>query len=205
MNHAKVVMQALFGSRASRVGVVGAALAVTAAIGYAAIPDGSGVIHACYSTRDGTVRVIDSPAQVCGRNETALAWNQTGPAGPPGSAGTSPVLGYCRVLVGPAWSESYEPSICTVTFTLDADATVLVDFGAFLDSPDGFGYVTPQVDAEPADDVDSAVVVNGDASVAGMVPKTLTGPGTHTITLDVRKTNSIAGGASFLWMKVTRI
>jgi hypothetical protein len=51
---------------------------------YAAIPDSSGVIHACYANSGG-LRVIDtqtSPAQSCRPNEQPLDWSQ---AGGPGS------------------------------------------------------------------------------------------------------------------------
>jgi hypothetical protein len=74
---------------------IGVLVVVAAAIGagalaYAAIPDGSGVIHGCYANRDGSLRVIDpSAGGTCdSRKETALDWSQTGPQGPPGpSAG----------------------------------------------------------------------------------------------------------------------
>jgi hypothetical protein len=195
------LLQELFRSRTARAGVAGAAIAMTAAVGYAAIPDASGMIHACYANRDGTVRIIDAPSQTCGRNQTPLSWNQAGPAGPEGS---SPVVGFCRDGLAPPWNATYAPTACSVTFTLAEDATVLVDFGAFLNSPDGFGYVAPQIDADPASDGESAAIHMGDAAVAGMVPRALSA-GTHTITLNVRKTDSIAGGASLLWMKVSRM
>lgn len=66
------------------------ALAASAGIAYATIPDEDGVIHACYkSTGDnaGAVRVINAPAQNCKASESALDWNQTGPQGPQGSDG----------------------------------------------------------------------------------------------------------------------
>jgi hypothetical protein len=66
------------------------ALAASAGIAYATIPDAGGVIHACYkSTGDnaGAVRVIDAPAQSCKASESALDWNQTGPQGPQGPSG----------------------------------------------------------------------------------------------------------------------
>jgi hypothetical protein len=72
-----------------------AALVVAAAgVTYAAIPDPVGVIHGCYDTTTGALRVIDPPTTTCtaGR-ESALDWSQQGPAGsqgaqgPPGSAG----------------------------------------------------------------------------------------------------------------------
>ncbi len=69
------------------------AVAATAGgIAYAAIPDSGGTIHGCYSTKDGTLRVIDpSASQICDpKHEGALDWNvqgQQGPAGPTGPAG----------------------------------------------------------------------------------------------------------------------
>jgi hypothetical protein len=66
------------------------AAAVTGgAVAYAAIPDGSGVIHGCYSKRDGTLRVIDTAtgASCSAAKESPLTWNQAGPPGPPGPKG----------------------------------------------------------------------------------------------------------------------
>ena len=59
-------------------------------IAYASIPDSNGVIHGCYKTSNGSIRVIDSPAVQCDpRNETAISWNQVGPQGPAGPAGSA--------------------------------------------------------------------------------------------------------------------
>jgi hypothetical protein len=57
-----------------------AALAVLAAggVAYATIPDGQGVIHACYKTTGGQLRVIDSGS--CSGSEKALSWRQSGAA-----------------------------------------------------------------------------------------------------------------------------
>jgi hypothetical protein len=66
--------------------VVAAVAAAGAA--YATIPDAGGVIHGCYLTKDGTLRVIDTSAGgACTSKETALAWNQQGQPGPPGVVG----------------------------------------------------------------------------------------------------------------------
>jgi hypothetical protein len=56
----------------------------------AAIPDGGGVINACYKKNTGELRVIDAErAQVCHpTKELALAWSQVGPQGLPGPAGS---------------------------------------------------------------------------------------------------------------------
>src|SRR3954471_2316693 len=63
-----------------------AALAAGAAVGVAAIPDASNTIHGCFDA-NGALRVIDAPTQACAAGETALDWNQRGPAGPAGPAG----------------------------------------------------------------------------------------------------------------------
>jgi hypothetical protein len=53
-----------------------------------AIPGADGTITACYSARDGGVRVIDGESgATCASNERKLSWNQRGPAGPPGAKG----------------------------------------------------------------------------------------------------------------------
>ena len=73
-----------------RIAMVLAALLVlgTGAVALAAIPSADGTIHGCRDNRTGAVRVIDAEAgQQCSSRETALTWNQTGPAGPPGLAG----------------------------------------------------------------------------------------------------------------------
>jgi hypothetical protein len=66
-------------------------------VAYAAIPDGSGVIHGCYQAATGSVAVIDSESgQTCPPGHTALNWNQTGPqglTGPQGATGPAGVDG----------------------------------------------------------------------------------------------------------------
>ena len=62
----------------------------------AAIPDTSGVIHACYGTgvaNRGKTKIIDSPSQSCANNEAAITWNQAG-------NGTGPGAGFVSSLVG---------------------------------------------------------------------------------------------------------
>ena len=76
-----------------------AASAGLAAVGYAAIPDFNGVIHACYHVNgqgqvDGSsdLRVIDAASsnkdgKACKKDENALDWNQQGIPGPQGPQG----------------------------------------------------------------------------------------------------------------------
>lgn len=53
---------------------------------WATIPDSSGVIHACYKTSNGQLRVIDTGlGATCNGSETALQWNVMGPTGPSGA------------------------------------------------------------------------------------------------------------------------
>jgi hypothetical protein len=72
-------------------GIVALVAAAATTTAFAAIPDGSGVIHGCYkkaAPSQGTLRVVDtSKGDTCGNNETALTWNQQGPQGPQGLQG----------------------------------------------------------------------------------------------------------------------
>jgi len=72
-------------------------LAVAAGIAYAQIPDSSGVIHACYQSNTGSLRVIGTNPTVgnnrCNANEKALSWNQTGPKGATGANGVDGAKG----------------------------------------------------------------------------------------------------------------
>ena len=53
----------------------------------ATIPDGGGVIHACYSRSGGSLRIIDNSVTNCKQGETSLSWNVAGAPGPVGPAG----------------------------------------------------------------------------------------------------------------------
>lgn len=76
-----------------RRGILLAFVAVALVIGgtaYASIPDSAGVIHGCYVTGTGQLRVYDSESTTskkCASNERSLSWNQQGPAGPTGPSG----------------------------------------------------------------------------------------------------------------------
>ncbi len=66
----------------------------------AAIPDASGIIHACHARKDGVLRVIDPAAggSCDAKKEIPLSWNQTGPTGPQGAVGLTGPQG----ALGPA-------------------------------------------------------------------------------------------------------
>jgi hypothetical protein len=80
-----------------------------AGIAAADIPD-SGVFHACVQGKHGDeekgdLRLIDTSAgQSCRKNEAAVSWNQSGPAGPQGPAGATGAQGPAGAqgLAGPA-------------------------------------------------------------------------------------------------------
>ena len=68
-------------------------LAVVLAIGvaataWAAIPDSSGAISACYAKKGGKLRVVKA-GKTCKKSERPLTWNQTGPPGAPGAKGAA--------------------------------------------------------------------------------------------------------------------
>jgi hypothetical protein len=77
------------------------AIAIAAALGtalvggvaWATIPDSGGVIHACFDSKSGALRVLDAPSHVCGKFETSIDWNQSGAPGPPGPAGANGATG----------------------------------------------------------------------------------------------------------------
>lgn len=62
------------------------------AVALAAIPDSNGVIHGCYTTASGSLRVVDASSE-CFVTETPLDWGAEGPAGPTGSQGPQGVAG----------------------------------------------------------------------------------------------------------------
>jgi hypothetical protein len=59
----------------------------------AVIPDSNDVIHGCFKTSNGQLRVIDPATQRCLPSETAISWNQVGPAGPQGPIGPQGIQG----------------------------------------------------------------------------------------------------------------
>jgi hypothetical protein len=78
-------------------------------VAFASIPDSGGVIHGCYSAKDGTLRVIDTDAgQTCAKGENSLNWNQQGPQGPAGPAGPQGSPG----PQGPAGVSGYQIETC---------------------------------------------------------------------------------------------
>jgi len=107
-----------------------------AGVAYAAIPGPDGVIHGCYQTIKGSLRVIDSSAS-CSAGETPLTWNQTGPQGvqgiqgPAGPAGPSHAYTGSTSFVG---TLPYGPSVfpqSVVSVTVPAGDYVVYATGTF--------------------------------------------------------------------------
>lgn len=59
---------------------------IATAVALAAIPDSNGVIHGCYTTAGGSLRVVNASSE-CFVTETPLDWGVEGPAGAAGSQG----------------------------------------------------------------------------------------------------------------------
>jgi hypothetical protein len=108
---------------------IAGALLAAGGIAYATIPDSSGVIHACYKTNQGTLRVIDTgQGQTCSNSEASINWSQTGPQGqqgpqgPQGPTGPSDVYsvdGYGQPVKGISPSPTVTENLAT-TPTLPA-------------------------------------------------------------------------------------
>jgi hypothetical protein len=86
MRKAISFMRMPFRANALLLAVTIVAIAAAGSIVYASIPDSNGVIHGCYKTNKGDLRVVESEAQ-CAATETPISWNQSGPPGAPGTAG----------------------------------------------------------------------------------------------------------------------
>jgi hypothetical protein len=96
--------------------VVVGVLGVSGGIAWASIPDGGGVIHACYKGGNGDLRVIDpSLGGACKASESPLSWSQTGPAGAPGTPGTPGAPGATNVVIR-TFTQTLSPG-GTATFT----------------------------------------------------------------------------------------
>jgi hypothetical protein len=61
-------------------------------VGFAAIQDSSGVLHACYAKSGGDVRLVKA-SKKCAKGEKATTWNQKGATGPAGQRGATGPLG----------------------------------------------------------------------------------------------------------------
>src|SRR5437762_2804567 len=77
-------------ARVSRYLLIGAAAfslgSTTIALGLAPIPGPDGTIWACRDNKSGDARIVHDATE-CTAKESALQWNQKGPAGPTGATG----------------------------------------------------------------------------------------------------------------------
>jgi len=88
--------------------MVGVTLAACTGVALGAIPDSGGVIHACYNKTNGKIRVTDAQNPKLGAclaaTETALNWNQQGPAGALGATDrTFVVSGFSKTYAMTGW------------------------------------------------------------------------------------------------------
>ena len=81
-------MKRVLGRRAVAAAIVAVVGITVGGIAYASIPDSNGVIHGCYNTDNGALRVFGKTKdyQQCNATEKALDWNQTGATGATGPA-----------------------------------------------------------------------------------------------------------------------
>jgi hypothetical protein len=128
-----------------------AALALSAGVAYATIPDSSGVIHACYKA-NGQLRVISSGG--CASGEMALDWNQSGPAGPPGGPALFAVVDKNGVLQSGTATAAVRTAVGVYDVTFGRDITGCApvvsvgstDFGGFVQRADGATVPLPPQD-----------------------------------------------------------
>jgi hypothetical protein len=111
-------------------------------VAYATIPDSSGTIHGCSNKANGNLRVVESN---CRRDETAIAWNQRGPPGPPGEATGLRRFGQVTVPLG---ESKVLLEAGPLTFSADCMPTIIG------------GGLRPQVNVVTSED-HAAVAANG--------------------------------------------
>lgn len=145
--------------RAKVISAAAAAIALAglgAGIAYASIPDGSGVIHACYQSpppaHGANLQVIDTGAGgSCSGGMAALTWNQTGPQGPTGATGPT----------GPAGPQATSTVVYTDVHYPGPNAGSTLEVTT-VDCPSGDKAINGGVDHTTSDSVS---VINGGASL----------------------------------------
>ncbi len=114
--------------------------AASAGVAWATIPGNDGVIHGCYLKSGGTLRVIDASVTNCKRGEVALDWNQSGPQGPPGTAGV-PGAGYAEFKSGEGGAGAIllpePPADQARVLTLDVPSDWVADNGVWREGVTG--------------------------------------------------------------------
>lgn len=128
-------------------------IAVCVAVGgvaVASIGSSGAVVHACYQKQGGDLRVIDTAklgyAGKCRSTETALSWNEQGPRGLPGAAGT---LGWAHVLADGTVDSGHNVTTANVTHPFPT-GYCFIGLGfvphAAVASLDGFNFTSGSTD-----------------------------------------------------------
>lgn len=132
-------MKITIGRRGILLLAVAAALVVAGGIGYAAIPNGSGVYTGCMLKNIGTVRLIDPslPANSfmsrCSSFETQISWSQTGPQGIQGIQGIQGAQG----PKGDKGDPASHAGMTTTQVSLDVDIPTLSSRSGTATCPTG--------------------------------------------------------------------
>ena len=184
----------LVGSPFRMAAVAGIAAAlVVAGVAYASIPDGSGVIHACYDAR-GALRVIDSATTTCAKNETSLTWNQAGPPGPagPSNAFSSGVSGIVAFSAPPLSTLEQSLSLAPGKYSVTGQ-TIVNNAGV----GDEAFTCTLSDNGTLGDQANVTVSAGGYATPALQGTTTFTGPGTDNVELVCRNALGTPGDQAF--------
>ena len=136
-----------------------AVLAVGGGFAYSAIPDSAGVLHGCYSGKDGALRLIDTAAgQRCSKKETAVSWNQAGTPGPRGAPGPAGAAGPTVLIKNASLGAVPFRYADVISHTVTADEaglTVMIASFQVIDRNGAAGGTTS---------VDCSLLVNGGGS-----------------------------------------
>ena len=89
----------------------------------AAIPDASGVIHACYNRISGNQRIIDTAVESCKNGEQAIQWSQSGPQGPQGAPGPQGPQGPAGTKGDPGSASPFHVYYAENSHEIESDST----------------------------------------------------------------------------------
>jgi hypothetical protein len=164
--------------------------AITAAVGVGVatgtIPDSGGVVHGCYQNHRGTLRVIDTrQGATCANSETALTWNQRGPAGPPGPPGPSRAYSTSAPSIPLTCGPTGKNCSGTVTLSALPPGGYAVSGKAVADMPagsQGFDHVTCTLSADTDTDTSIGSVGEEENSGVDLPATTLSTQLTHQFT-----------------------
>ena len=159
------------------------ALLVAGGIAYATIPDGGGVIHACYQKNQGALRVIDTEkVQTCSSSENTLTWSQTGPQGQPGQQGPPGPTGPSDV-----WSvDGYGAGLKSLPFQTP------VDLATTSTLPAGSYLVEAETEADNVGSFDTNYFCDLVGSSTTYQETRVTGTGPEWVTIPVQAVVTLA-------------